>query len=70
MRILITGASGLLGSTIALQASEIHSVVGVVNRQMIASDQFEVVQQRINDNGGQDQKNKHRQERQNFFTDE
>jgi dTDP-4-dehydrorhamnose reductase len=42
MRILVTGASGLLGSTIALQAAEDHTMIGVVNSQLIATDQLEV----------------------------
>ncbi|MEK6222315.1 MAG: SDR family oxidoreductase, partial [Chloroflexota bacterium] len=42
MRVLVTGASGLLGSTIALQTAEENTVVGVVNSQLIATDQFEI----------------------------
>lgn len=44
MRILITGASGLLGINLALLASKDHEVVGGVNSRMIRTDRFEVRQ--------------------------
>lgn len=44
MKILITGASGLLGVNLALLASEEHEVVGVVNSRVINTDRFEVRQ--------------------------
>ena len=40
-RILITGASGLLGLNLALQASRLHDVVGVVNRNHLTNVPFE-----------------------------
>jgi dTDP-4-dehydrorhamnose reductase len=40
-RILITGASGLLGLNLALQASRQHDVVGVVNRNRLTNVPFE-----------------------------
>lgn len=40
-RILITGASGLLGLNLALQASSQHQVVGVVNRNLLVNVPFE-----------------------------
>lgn len=42
MRLMITGASGLLGLNLALEASEEHSVVGVVNAHPIRTERFEV----------------------------
>ena len=44
MRILITGASGLLGFNLAMKASKNHAVVGVVNSHPIQTDMFEVQQ--------------------------
>lgn len=44
MRILVTGASGLLGVNLALQAAKQHFVVGTVNQQAINSSIFEVRQ--------------------------
>jgi len=40
-RILITGASGLLGLNLALQASRQHAVVGVVNHNQLINTPFE-----------------------------
>ncbi len=40
-RILVTGASGLLGLNLALQASRQHEVVGVVNRNRLVNAPFE-----------------------------
>ena len=37
MRILVTGASGLLGLNLALEASEEHTVFGLVNHQAVRS---------------------------------
>ena len=44
MRILVTGASGLLGFNLAFEASKNHTVIGVVNSQPIQTDMFEVRQ--------------------------
>jgi dTDP-4-dehydrorhamnose reductase len=43
MRILITGASGLLGLNTALEAADQHSVFGQVNSNMIQTDAFTVL---------------------------
>jgi dTDP-4-dehydrorhamnose reductase len=43
-RILITGASGLLGLNLALEASREHAVFGLVNSQRIQTDAFRVIQ--------------------------
>jgi dTDP-4-dehydrorhamnose reductase len=42
MRLLITGASGLMGVNLAHEAAKEHSVVGVVNERIFTSDTFEV----------------------------
>jgi dTDP-4-dehydrorhamnose reductase len=44
MRILVTGASGLLGLNMALEASKQHEVFGSVNRNVIKTTNFTVVQ--------------------------
>ncbi len=44
-RILITGASGLLGINIAYEASYQYQVIGVTNRLAIKSDRFELIAQ-------------------------
>ncbi|MBN2147137.1 MAG: SDR family oxidoreductase [Anaerolineales bacterium] len=44
MKILITGASGLLGLNLALETSQQHTVYGVVNDHLIHSDAFTVIQ--------------------------
>jgi dTDP-4-dehydrorhamnose reductase len=44
MRILITGASGLLGLNLALEATQNHHVFGCVNQRSIQTDAFEVIQ--------------------------
>lgn len=44
MRILVTGASGLLGLNLALEASEEHTVFGLINHQPVRSDAFTVLQ--------------------------
>ncbi len=43
MRILITGASGLLGLNIALETADQHAVFGQVNSNMIQTDAFTVL---------------------------
>jgi dTDP-4-dehydrorhamnose reductase len=42
-RVLVTGASGLLGLNLALEASEGHQVCGVVNRHPLITDRFTVL---------------------------
>ncbi len=44
MRILVTGASGLLGLNLALEASQEHEVFGSVNRNVIQTTDFTVLQ--------------------------
>jgi dTDP-4-dehydrorhamnose reductase len=44
MRILVTGASGLLGLNLALEASQEHEVFGSVNRNLIQTTDFTVLQ--------------------------
>lgn len=44
MRILITGASGLLGLNVALEAAREHTVVGVVNQHPLYGTPFQVIQ--------------------------
>lgn len=44
MRILVTGASGLLGLNLALEASHEHEVFGSVNRNVIQTTDFTVLQ--------------------------
>lgn len=44
MRILITGASGLLGVNLALEAAKEHTVFGLVNRQFLRTEAFTVLQ--------------------------
>lgn len=44
MRILITGASGLLGINLALEAAKEHTVIGVVNANPIRSNSFNAIQ--------------------------
>jgi dTDP-4-dehydrorhamnose reductase len=44
MRILITGASGLLGLNLALEAAPRHTVFGSVSQHVIKTDAFKVVQ--------------------------
>ena len=43
-RILITGASGLLGLNLALEAARDHTVFGLVNSQRLMTDAFNVIQ--------------------------
>lgn len=44
MRILVTGASGLLGLNLALEAAKGHEVVGTVNSRLLQCEDFEVIQ--------------------------
>jgi dTDP-4-dehydrorhamnose reductase len=44
MRILITGASGLLGLNLALETAHRHTVFGIVNRNALKTDAFRVIQ--------------------------
>jgi dTDP-4-dehydrorhamnose reductase len=44
MRVLVTGASGLLGINLALEASKRHVVFGTANRHALTTDAFEVIQ--------------------------
>jgi dTDP-4-dehydrorhamnose reductase len=44
MRILVTGASGLLGLNLALEAAKGHDVVGTVNSQLLHCEDFKVIQ--------------------------
>jgi dTDP-4-dehydrorhamnose reductase len=44
MRVLITGASGLLGINLAMQASQQHTVFGTVNSHALSTDAFSVLQ--------------------------
>ncbi len=44
MRILITGASGLLGLNLALETTRRHTVFGTVNRHSLRTDAFTVIQ--------------------------
>jgi dTDP-4-dehydrorhamnose reductase len=43
-RILITGASGLLGLNTALEASKVHTVLGQVNSSSLNTNDFETIQ--------------------------
>ena len=44
MRILVTGASGLLGVNLALEAARQHEVVGVVNQNLLNTSAFDIRQ--------------------------
>src|SRR4030066_2578027 len=44
MRILITGASGLLGLNLALETTRRHTVFGTVNQHVLKTDAFTVIQ--------------------------
>ncbi len=44
MRILVTGASGLLGLNLALEAAKDHQVFGVVHRNSLRTQAFQVIQ--------------------------
>lgn len=43
MRVLVTGASGLLGANLALEAAKDHTVFGLVNAQELRTDAFQVL---------------------------
>lgn len=44
MRILITGASGLLGINLALEAADGHTVIGQVNAHLLKTERFTIFQ--------------------------
>jgi dTDP-4-dehydrorhamnose reductase len=44
MRILVTGASGLLGLNLALEAAQEHTVFGVVHSHPLSADAFTVIE--------------------------
>jgi dTDP-4-dehydrorhamnose reductase len=44
MRLLVTGASGLLGLNLAIEASQEHEVIGSVNRNLLNNAPFKVIQ--------------------------
>ena len=44
MRVLVTGASGLLGINLALEATKEHTVFGLTNRHALKTDAFRVLQ--------------------------
>jgi dTDP-4-dehydrorhamnose reductase len=44
VRILVTGASGLLGINLALEAAKVHTVSGLVNQRLFYTNAFEVLQ--------------------------
>lgn len=44
MRILVTGASGLLGINLALEAAKSHTVFGQVNQRQLRTEAFTVIQ--------------------------
>lgn len=50
-RLLITGASGLLGANLALELADDYQVSGLVNTRLIHSDRFEVLQHNLLDEG-------------------
>jgi dTDP-4-dehydrorhamnose reductase len=50
-RLLVTGASGLLGLHLALQENECRTVCGVVNRQTLAGPPFQTVQGDLTEEG-------------------
>jgi len=43
MRILVTGASGLLGANLALEAAKDHTVYGLVNALQLRTDAFQIL---------------------------
>ena len=44
MRILVTGASGLLGLNLALEAAKEHTVLGLVSRHRLKTDAFQIIE--------------------------
>lgn len=54
MRILVTGASGLLGLNLALEAAKQHTVFGTVNSHPIKTKAFEVLRANLLDPGALD----------------
>ena len=54
MRILITGASGLLGLNVALESANQHKVYGQVNRNAIQTDAFTVLNANLVEPGAVD----------------
>lgn len=55
MRILVTGASGLLGLNLALEASQQHEVYGSVNENIIQTKAFTVIQSDLTAQGAVEQ---------------
>ncbi len=51
MRLLITGASGLLGVNVALEAARQHTVFGVVHRRQLKTQAFTVLQADLHTSG-------------------
>ncbi len=51
MRLLITGASGLLGVNVALEAAQRHTVFGVVHRRQLKTQAFTVLQADLHTSG-------------------
>ncbi len=51
MRVLVTGASGLLGLNLALEAAREHTVIGVVNRHRLRTEAFTVLEADLLDPG-------------------
>jgi dTDP-4-dehydrorhamnose reductase len=51
MRILVTGASGLLGINLALEASKQHEVIGLTNSNHLCTDRFQVLRGDLLDPG-------------------
>jgi dTDP-4-dehydrorhamnose reductase len=54
MRLLVTGASGLLGLNLALEASRDHKVFGSVNRNQLKNAPFEVIRSDLTQEGSLD----------------